>query len=61
MREKLVKATIGDIILSVIIPFWGLLIGLIALIKGEGKRGGTMMAISVGIMILLILLSAVAN
>jgi hypothetical protein len=36
---KLEKATTSDIILSVIIPGWGFMIGLIALIKAEPKRG----------------------
>lgn len=43
---KLEKATVMDIILSVVIPGWGVLIGLIALIKREFKRGLTMLIIS---------------
>ncbi|HEY3645379.1 MAG TPA: hypothetical protein VGM16_08585 [Gammaproteobacteria bacterium] len=46
-KSRLQKATIGDIALSVIIPGWGILIGLIALIKREFKRGLTMIAIGV--------------
>lgn len=42
---KLDKATIPDIALSVIIPGWGVLIGLIALVKREFKRGLTMIGI----------------
>ena len=44
---KLEKATKGDIILSLIIPSWGLLVGLIALIKRESRRGLTMISLSV--------------
>lgn len=43
---KLEKATTGDIVLSVIIPGWGVLIGLIALVKKEVRRGLTMFGIS---------------
>jgi len=43
---KLEKATTGDIILSCVIPGWGLLIGIIALIKRETRRAVTMIAIS---------------
>lgn len=43
---KLEKATTGDIVLSVIIPGWGVLIGLIALVKKEIRRGLTMLGIS---------------
>lgn len=45
MAERYEKATIGDIILSVILPFWGVSIGLIALCKGEKKRAFTMIGI----------------
>jgi hypothetical protein len=50
---KLEKATTGDIVLSVIIPGWGGLVGLIALIKKEVRRGLTMLGIS-ALMILVI-------
>lgn len=50
---KLEKATTGDIVLSVIIPGWGVLIGLIALVKKEVRRGLTMLGIS-ALMILVI-------
>lgn len=50
---KLEKATTGDTILSVVIPGWGLLIGLIALIKKEFRRGLTMIGLSL-LMILVI-------
>lgn len=44
---KLEKATTGDIVLSLIIPGWGILIGLIALTKQEFRRGLTMFGLSV--------------
>lgn len=44
--NKLEKATWVDIALSLILPFWGLVVGCIALFKGENKRGVTMIAIS---------------
>jgi len=55
MGLRFEKATTGDIILSIIIPGWGVLIGLIALCKGEKKRAGTMIIISAGIIFLFIL------
>ena len=55
---KLEKATTGDIILSVIIPGWGVLIGLIALIKKELKRGFTMIGISALMIIVIAILRA---
>ena len=57
MREKLEKATTGDIILSVLIPFWGFIIGLMALVKGEGKRGATMIGIGIGVFAVWILVN----
>lgn len=53
-KMKLSKATTGDIVLSLLVPGWGLLVGLIALVKGELKRAGTMMAISAALIALLI-------
>lgn len=47
MSEHLEKATIGDIILSILLPGWGILIGIIALLKGEGTRGGQMLGLGV--------------
>ncbi len=41
------ELSIGDIILSVILPGFGVLIGIIALIKGEGTRGGKMIGLGV--------------
>lgn len=55
---KLEKATKGDIALSVIIPGWGVLIGLIALIKKEIRRGLTMLGISALMMLIISVLRA---
>jgi rRNA maturation endonuclease Nob1 len=56
--KKLEKATTGDIILSIIIPGWGFLIGLIALIKTEFKRGFTMIGIASLVIAILVVLRA---
>jgi len=53
-RKRFPKATTGDIILSVLLPGWGVLIGLIALCKGEKKRAVTMIAIGACILALII-------
>ncbi|HEX7964950.1 MAG TPA: hypothetical protein VF651_04445 [Gammaproteobacteria bacterium] len=55
---KLQKATVGDIALSVIIPGWGVLIGLIALIKREFKRGLTMIGIGAVMIAIYVALSS---
>jgi hypothetical protein len=47
MRKKFEKATEGDVIISTIFPGWGVLIGTLALIKGERKRGFTMIGLGV--------------
>ena len=39
------KATTPDLILSFFLPGWGLVIGLIALVKGEYRRGLTMILV----------------
>jgi len=44
-RKRFLKATTFDIILSIFLPGWGVIVGLIGLCKGEGKRGATMIAI----------------
>lgn len=46
MAAKLEKATTVDIVLSCLLPFWGIVVGFIALAKGEKKRAGTMILIS---------------
>jgi len=40
-------ATPGDILLSILIPFWGIAVGFIALCKGERKRAATLIAIGI--------------
>ena len=52
------NATSGDIILSVIVPGWGVLVGIIALIKGETRRGWTMIGISVALIATIKMLSS---
>lgn len=44
-KKRYTRATAVDIVLSVILPFWGLVLGGIALARGEAKRGKTMMLI----------------
>lgn len=53
---KLQKATIGDIVLCVIIPGWGILVGLIALAKREWKRAATMIVISAALIAIFVAL-----
>ena len=54
--KRFEKATTGDIILSVILPGWGILIGLMALCKGEKQRAKTMMGIGACLLVALILI-----
>ena len=54
-KKRWLKATTGDIILSVLFPGWGLGIGVFALCKGEKKRAVTMISIGVCIILLLLL------
>lgn len=44
-KKILKNASLIDIILSIIIPIFGLIIGIYALIKGEKKRGFTLLGI----------------
>jgi hypothetical protein len=44
-RKRYTRATVVDIVLSVILPLWGLVIGGLALVKGERKRGFTMIGV----------------
>jgi hypothetical protein len=54
-RKRLLKATAIDIIVSIILPGWGVLVGAFAFFaKGEKKRGATMMIIGAVILFLLI-------
>jgi hypothetical protein len=49
-KGKLQTATVGDIVLSIILPGWGIIVGVIALVKGEVRRAGTMAAISIAVL-----------
>jgi hypothetical protein len=51
-RQKFENATQGDIALSIFLPGWGVIIGIIALLKGEKQRAVTM--IGIGIVVLFI-------
>ena len=58
-KKRYLKATTGDIVLSVLLPFWGLVIGGVATAKGEHRRGRTMMLIGVAGLIVAIVLRAI--
>ncbi len=51
-QKRFLKATTFDILISIILPGWGIIVGLIAFFKGEKKRASTM--IDVGICIILL-------
>lgn len=55
MGQRLEKATIGDVILSLVLPGWGVLVGLMALCKGEKRRAAAMIAIGTCVILALIL------
>jgi len=44
-RQRFERATAGDVVLSVVLPGWGILVGLTALCKGERKRAVTIIVI----------------
>lgn len=50
---KLKGATVGDIVLSIVLPIVRFIAGLIALIKREYKRSVTMLALSGGMLAIL--------
>lgn len=51
-KKRYLRATGGDVFFCVLLPFWGLVIGGIAFVRGEKKRGQTMMLIGcVGLLI----------
>lgn len=55
-RKRFLKATPVDIIVSIILPFWGLAIGGYAYFgKGETKRGATRMIIGAIVLFLCII------
>ena len=41
-RKRYLKATTFDILISICIPGWGVLVGFMAFFKGEGRRAMTM-------------------
>jgi hypothetical protein len=54
-RKQYLKATGLDIAISILLPGWGLIVGAMAFfIKGEKKRGATMMIIGAIILFLVI-------
>ena len=55
-RKRFLKATGLDIVISIFLPGWGLIVGAMAfLIKGEKKRGATMMIIGAIVLFLVII------
>lgn len=52
------KATTGDVILSLILPGWGVLVGIIALAKKEVRRGLTMIGLSITLVLIMAVLRA---
>ena len=46
-RKRFLKATTTDIVISLILPGWGVIVGFIALLKGESRRAATMIAIGI--------------
>ena len=54
-KKRYLKATVGDIVFCIILPFWGLLIGGIALARGEAKRGLTMMPLGAALLMVIVL------
>lgn len=56
-KKHYIRATIFDIIIALLFPFFGLIAGLFAIIKKEHKRGWTMVAISIIGSVIIIILS----
>ena len=56
-KRYYIRATIFDIVIALLFPFFGLIAGLFAIIKKEYKRGWTMVAISLIVSIIIIVLS----
>ncbi len=46
-RKRFLRATMVDVLVSLFLPSWGLIVGFMALLKGEGKRGLTMMGLGI--------------
>jgi len=60
-RKRFLKATGVDILISIFLPGWGLIVGAWAFfVKGEQKRGATMMIIG-GIILFLVIISGQFN
>jgi hypothetical protein len=57
-RKRFLKATIFDMVISAVLPLWGVIVGLIALSKGEKNRALTMLTIGVAMTLILILASS---
>ena len=55
-KKRYTRATTGDIVFSIFLPFWGIVIGGIAAIRGETKRGKTMMLIGAVVLAIWVLL-----
>jgi hypothetical protein len=43
-KKHYTRATIVDVVVSVLLPLVGVLIGAVAMARGQRKRGGTMIA-----------------
>ena len=62
--KRFLKATVFDIIFSICMPPFGFIVGALASIKGEKKRGATMMivaACNVGAIVTFAILSLIAD
>ncbi len=61
-RKRYLNVTAVDIIVSLLLPFWGIVIGFLAVIfKGEKKRGMIMMLIAYAVMFVVVFLSSVGR
>ena len=55
-KKRYTRATVVDIVVSMLLPFWGFGIGGLALAKGEKNRGKVMMLIGGAELLVLVLL-----
>lgn len=60
-EERRLKATAGDIVLSLALPLLGIAIGVMAVFKNERKRGFTMMSVGVASSVVLVILGIAAS
>jgi hypothetical protein len=51
-KKRYLKATWVDIVISILLPGWGIIVGGFALLKGEKKRGRTMLVIGSVVLLL---------